>query len=359
MNNQQPDTTISIPKITEPAAMNPPRDDVRSTSWAGSHIEGSNILGVDYESSKSEYPGDETTENEPLESEDFDDGDSDSDDEHYADYDSGDDYYYHPRRRFDLNSSNLSRSYRHQVTCTPTTPFPFEKLPPEIRSIIILFSMPDDPTRPLHSREHNWNNKYDCSFAEDFEMPAPAERIPTSLFQVNKALSAEALRVFHHETYIRLDVVPWGLRARGGVTTHLESFTHHAILATWRPFICMRNYHLNTKSSSVVESIHSRYIDIYQDSPTYEEGREIKSVHQHNIETSKSGFRNHEYYWGIWGDSGIEDVWECLNEPTLDANGENVNDAFENAVQYSHTQRAESEKKRQEREEREAERQAK
>ncbi|KAI4260230.1 MAG: hypothetical protein L6R35_007438, partial [Caloplaca aegaea] len=220
MNNQQPDTTISVPKITEPAAMNPPRDDVRSTSWAGSHIEGSDILGVDYASSKSEYPGDETTENEPLESEDFDDGDSEygspplpcqcecgyisysSDDEHYADYDSGDDYYYHPRRRFDLNSSNLSRSYRHHVTCTPTTPFPFEKLPPEIRSIIFLFSMPDDPTRPLHSREHNWNNKYDCSFAEDFEMPAPAERIPTSLFRVNKA---EALRVFHHETYIRLD----------------------------------------------------------------------------------------------------------------------------------------------------------
>ncbi|KAL8655462.1 MAG: hypothetical protein Q9210_000860 [Variospora velana] len=92
--------------------------------------------------------------------------------------------------------------------------------------------------------------------------------------------------------------------------------------------------------------------------------REIKSLHQHDIETSESGVRDHEYYWGIWGDSGIEDVWECLDEPTFDGNGENVNEAFENAVQYFHTQRAESEKKRLERkktyeEEREAERQAK
>ncbi|KAI4258041.1 MAG: hypothetical protein L6R35_007481, partial [Caloplaca aegaea] len=99
-----------------------------------------------------------------------------------------------------------------------------------------------------------------------------------------------------------------------------------------------------------------------EDEPLSEQERiwkEIKSGHQHDMETSKSGVRGHEYYWGIWGVSGIEDVLECLNEPMLDANGGYVNEYFENAVQYFHNRRAEWEKKRQEREEREAERQAK
>ncbi|KAI4088669.1 MAG: hypothetical protein LQ344_005907 [Seirophora lacunosa] len=174
----------------------------------------------------------------------------------------------------------LSRSYRHRVTCTAKGPFPFEKLPPEIRAMIVRFSLPDDRAQPLHFREENWNKEHDCSFNDYFgilqQREARAEVIPVSLFRVNKALSAEAIRVFHNETYFRIDVDPFEIHTRGAVARRLESFTNHAVLAEWTPFKYMRNYHLNIKPSfsAVVQWFDPVVMNIFEIPCPYEDSTE-------------------------------------------------------------------------------------
>ncbi|KAL8963118.1 MAG: hypothetical protein Q9193_000572 [Seirophora villosa] len=219
----------------EAAAMSQPRDHLPEEN---SLVEASDIIDVDNEGSQCECSCDENTD------------------------------------------GKLSRSYRHHVTCTAKASFPFEKLPPEIRAMIVRFSLPDDRARPLHFREENWKKQHDCPFDSNFGIPqegeAPAEIMPVSLFRVNKALSAEAIRVFHNETYFRIDVDPFEIHTRGAVARRLESFTNHAVLAEWTPFKCMRNYHLNIKpsSSAVVQYLDPIAMNIFESPCPYEDSTE-------------------------------------------------------------------------------------
>ncbi|KAI4131407.1 MAG: hypothetical protein LQ338_001234 [Usnochroma carphineum] len=274
--------------------MSQSRDDVNRLSASVAHVEKTETAGVNNERSEGELYGNEPTDEEGFDSEGYADESSGyesppsptpcecgyvSYDSDYGssenEYSSEDDDYYYGGRRSVLEDGRLSRSYRHHVTCEAKDPFSFEKLPPEIRSMIFRFLMPDDRTRPLHSREYDWNDKYDCYFTEDFvERVASAAAIPTSLFRVNKAVSAEALRLLHNETFFRMDITPFGVYGRGGSTKYLSSFTNHKVLAKWKAFKCMRNYHLNLKSSSIRETFHPRAEDIYRDPRTYEDGAE-------------------------------------------------------------------------------------
>ncbi|KAL9010267.1 MAG: hypothetical protein Q9173_004786 [Seirophora scorigena] len=104
------------------------------------------------------------------------------------------------------------------------------------------------------------------------EGEAPAEIIPVNLFRVSKAISAEAIRVFYNETCFCMGVTPFRIRNREAVTRRLDSFTNHAVLAEWRPFKCMRNYHLNIKSSPVAEWFDPIGMYIFKGPPTYEDG---------------------------------------------------------------------------------------
>lgn len=295
MAEQHLNSTSDSPHKEQDTAVNRQGGDQNHLPGSGSHVEGSGTAGVTNKDSESELSGDETSSEEDIDSEDFS-GESSGYESpspptpcecgyisYGSDYDSGeddesddyDDYGSYCSRLSKLEDGRLSRSYRHHVTCKAKPPFPFEKLPPEVRSMIFRLLMPDDRTQPLHSREHDWNDKYDCYYTDDFAMleyEAPAEDIPTSLFRVDKRTSAEALRLFHIETYFRMDVTPFGIRARGGVTREVNSFSNHEVLAKWKAFQCMHNYHLNIKSSSVRETFDPRGMDIVRDPRTYEDG---------------------------------------------------------------------------------------
>ncbi|KAL8925033.1 MAG: hypothetical protein Q9208_003717 [Pyrenodesmia sp. 3 TL-2023] len=291
--------TSDVPDKEQTTAINEPGDDVNYLSGSSSHIE---PVDVGNEGSGGDSSGYGTSNGEDFDSDDFFDDSSgyespppptpcecgyvtdgsDYDRSEYSDYDDYDDYddgdcHCSYCRRSKSEDGKLSRSYRHHVTCKAKTPFPFKKLPPEVRSTILRLLIPDDRTRPLHLREHDWNDEHDCYYTDDFATPeceAAADSIPTSLFRVDKQISAEALRLFHNQTFFRMDVTPFGISARGGVTRELHSFSSHEVLAAWKAFQCMRNYHINVKSSSVCEIFDPKAMDIFSDPYTYENGAE-------------------------------------------------------------------------------------
>ncbi|KAL8835777.1 MAG: hypothetical protein Q9170_003171 [Blastenia crenularia] len=176
-------------------------------------------------------------------------------------------------RWYSLRDGNLSSSYRHHVTCKAKASFPFKDLPPEIQSMILRFLMPDDRNEPLHSQESDPDDGIDLF---NINEPVVAKPIPalidTGLFQVDRAISAEALRIFHHQTFVRMDVTPFGIRAREGLTGKLGSFANHKVLAGWKFFNCMRNYHLNIKSSSVRRTYGLGDLSSYLDPRDYKDG---------------------------------------------------------------------------------------
>ena len=134
--------------------------------------------------------------------------------------------------------------------------------------------MPDDRTLPLHSKEYDWNDDYDCDSFDILEPSPSAAEIPTNLFLVNRTLSAEALYLFHNHTYFRIDITPFGIHTREGLTGPLDNFDNDQVLAKWKSLKCMRLYHLNVKSSSVRWTSGSHYYDIVRDPHTFEDGAE-------------------------------------------------------------------------------------
>ena len=193
--------------------------------------------------------------------------------EYDNEYDS-DDYWSDDYYLIVKTLNNLTRSFEHSISCPAKGPFPIEKLPREIRLKIFRFAMPDDRMKPLHEKAHDWNNRYDsvygkhaCPDPEDF--PTQGQRIPTSLFLVSKMISLEALTVFNNDVYFRMDISSFGIQARGYQTSHLECFDNHEKLATWRPFKCMRNYHLNIKSNRFCVGFNAKsgteYIESYDE----------------------------------------------------------------------------------------------
>ncbi|KAL8660768.1 MAG: hypothetical protein Q9202_006235 [Teloschistes flavicans] len=181
-----------------------------------------------------------------------------------------------------LREGNLSKSYRHHVICMEKeSSFPFEKLPPEIRSMILRLMMPDDRTLSLHSREYDWGDGCGGYYMEadilgpsmEEEDPRPA-RIPRALFRVSKSISAEASRIFRTETYFRFDLTAFGIHCRDGKTEPLDAFTHHAIVAEWKAFKYMQKYHLNIKSSSARKPRDHLAVKKHRDPHDYESGAE-------------------------------------------------------------------------------------
>ncbi|KAI4137522.1 MAG: hypothetical protein L6R39_007236 [Caloplaca ligustica] len=150
----------------------------------------------------------------------------------------GDSYWDDSEDGSEDNDGNLSLSYRRHVSCAANGPFPLEELPPEIQLMIFRFAMPDDRTRPLYSRD----------YGDYKEIPTTAKPIPTSLFTANRSISSKAVGLLYDEVYFRMDVTPFRILCRHDSTRPLEYWCNHEILATWRPFECMRNYHLNIRS---------------------------------------------------------------------------------------------------------------
>ena len=170
----------------------------------------------------------------------------------------------------------LLPSYYHYLSCQARGTFPLEKLPPEIRRIIFRFAMPDDRARPLHSFVHDWNDPCDYYVGEDGVGPlyrsTARDRIPTNLFRTSSTISAEAIRILYNDTFLRLDVSPFGIHARGLFTDSLQSWDNHQVLGEWKPFDCMRNYHLNIKANAF-----SKYIrdgGCHRHPPDFETGLE-------------------------------------------------------------------------------------
>ncbi|KAL8652453.1 MAG: hypothetical protein Q9226_004265 [Calogaya cf. arnoldii] len=196
----------------------------------------------------------------------------------YVSYDYGDsedDESDYDEFGYRIEDDGFSRSYRHYVTCRANKqPFPLEKLPPELRRMVFRFAMPDDRFIPLHTKEYDWNDKYDGHIMgidfDDDEIDDDYHAIPKSLFKVNKMIATEALAVLHGEVYFRMDVSPFGIRTGSGLTTHLESFENNRLLAQWKPFKTSRNYHLNIKSNAVRLATYRG--DVYHDPPTYKVG---------------------------------------------------------------------------------------
>ena len=189
-----------------------------------------------------------------YEDEDEDESDEDS-------YDSGFDGY---------PSGCFLRSYRHHIECPVKDPFPFEKLPPEIRLMVYHMMMPDDRTQPLHEQESDWNDEYDTTFAGDYYVePKQSEVVPTSLFRMNKMISAETLALFRNEYSFRMDITPFGIHARGHCTKEDGGYhySHLKQLSSWRPFDNHRNFHLNLRSDAVRWAQYSN-----QDPLSYREG---------------------------------------------------------------------------------------
>ncbi|KAL8788924.1 MAG: hypothetical protein Q9213_001447 [Squamulea squamosa] len=212
------------------------------------------------------------------------------------------------------DTGNLSAAYLHFVE-TAEGPFPLEKLPPEIRRMIFRFAMPDDRARPLHSLEHDWNDENDCytsgyevsedesdDDSEDETHSRPYDRtrvlkrvpeIPTSLFIASRLISTEILDILYRQCYYRLDIFPFGIRARGGLTNSLEDWDTHEVLAQWRPMQHMKNFHLNVKSNAyryfIVPDVDGAGSHRSKDPDYYEDGAERIKEWLHLVSDQLSG----------------------------------------------------------------------
>ncbi|KAL8949498.1 MAG: hypothetical protein Q9222_004396 [Ikaeria aurantiellina] len=179
------------------------------------------------------------------------------------------------------STDGLLRSYRYHISCMARGPFPLEKLPPEIRYMIFRFAMPDDRGLPLHSPIYDWNDpndtyggdhdylEFDRRSIDDEETKNP-EPIPRGLFRANRLLSGEALQIFKKHFFFRMDVSSFGISARCGKTKDLWWFNGHKVLARWRPFKCIQNYHINIKSNARSSSFEPRYADLSNTPPNYQ-----------------------------------------------------------------------------------------
>ena len=106
-------------------------------------------------------------------------------------------------------SDQMRNKLQQAFNATHKDAFPFEKLPPELQLEVVRFTMPPTGLRPgfRDNAPQMQDDPTDTNKLDRFVLKG--ERVPVSLFQVSKAMSAMALSIFYKEVPLHIDVSTW------------------------------------------------------------------------------------------------------------------------------------------------------
>ena len=142
-------------------------------------------------------------------------------------------------------------------TSRKASKFTFEKLPTELKLMIVQFAMPQHGLRPMcrFTRSQERHNATDNKL---WYKKHQREGLPTSLFYTNKWLSAAALATAYQHVPFCINIYPWGIRfhdrsiycvnfKRTPPSSSVQTyhFRSHICFEELRQFRFMRSYRLN------------------------------------------------------------------------------------------------------------------
>ncbi|KAI4187229.1 MAG: hypothetical protein L6R41_002947 [Letrouitia leprolyta] len=121
--------------------------------------------------------------------------------------------------------------------------FPFDKLPPELQLNVLRFTMPQHGFRPLPLPSDF--NRIDPPCSRYVEALRRERTTVFHLFQVNRWISAESMKIFYAETVLHIDVAPTRIRFGGTVIREPYMFQTYTFLQSFQAFTRFRNYELH------------------------------------------------------------------------------------------------------------------
>ncbi|KAL8911146.1 MAG: hypothetical protein Q9171_003637 [Xanthocarpia ochracea] len=159
----------------------------------------------------------------------------------------------------DVPSPESPTESQQGISRTPrkASSFPFEKLPTELKLMIVQLAMPQHGLRPMcrFTRSEERHNATDNKL---WYKKHQREGLPTSLFYTNKWLSAAALATAYQQVPFCINIYPWGIRfhdrsifcvdfKRTPPSSSVQTyhFRSHIYFKELRQFRFMRNYRLN------------------------------------------------------------------------------------------------------------------
>ncbi len=129
--------------------------------------------------------------------------------------------------------------------------FPFEKLPTELKLMIVEYAMPSNGLRPqptLCPLRSLWILPDKLRRRTDKELwynQHERRRLPTALFYTNKWLSSVALAITYHHLPFYINIYPWGIMYHPRTLLFGHHFRSHLSFQQLPQFKSLRHYRLN------------------------------------------------------------------------------------------------------------------